>query len=63
MKELNGKTQSALRQIPKELQKLNKIIAVVGEILAGQKVNKLEQSKREFKEFMEEKERERKDVT
>ena len=63
MEKLNGKTQSALRQIPKELQKLNRIIAVIGEILAGQKVKKLEQSKQEFKEFVEEREHEGKGVT
>ena len=50
----NKETEDAIVQIPKELNKMTKILAAIGEALFNVKMKKFENDKEEFKEFMKE---------
>jgi len=54
MKKLEKETQKAVIQIPKEIEKLTKVIAVIGETFFNTKIRKLEQSKKDFEELVKE---------
>ena len=55
-------TEKAITQIPKELNKLSRVIAVIGETLFNKKIDELHSNKIKFKELME-KEQSRRGVT
>lgn len=52
---MQRETEKALRQIPKELAKLNKIIVAIGQAMAGKKASELAKTKKEFDNEMQEK--------
>lgn len=45
---MQEETEKAIKQIPKELARLNRIIAAIGQAVAGKKVKQLKKSKKEF---------------
>lgn len=45
---MQSETEKAIRQIPRELAKLNKMIVVIGQAMTGKKVNQLQKTKKEF---------------
>lgn len=52
MSRLNGKTKKAIREIPAELRKLNKLIVALGDGLMSIKIDRLRQDKEDFRELM-----------
>ncbi|MFH1257015.1 MAG: hypothetical protein V1494_07040 [Candidatus Diapherotrites archaeon] len=57
MGKINGKTKKAIQEIPVELKKLNKIIAVIGDGLMNVKIDRLRQDKEDFNELVNRKKR------
>jgi len=51
---LEKETEKAILQIPKEINKLTKVIAVIGETLFNAKIKKLEINKKDFEELAKE---------
>jgi hypothetical protein len=60
---LEKETQKAITQIPKEIEKLTKVIAVIGETLLEIKILKLEENKKEFKRVIEEEKNQRRGIS
>ncbi len=56
---MHKETQKAIRQIPKELNKLSKIIAVIGGTLVNEKIEKLHLNEKKFRELVEKEENRR----
>lgn len=59
---MHKETQKAITKIPKELNKLSRIIAVIGETLFDKKIEKLRVDEKKFLELME-KEHSRRGIT
>jgi len=47
------KTEEAIEQIPRELDKLTRIVSIIGETLFNTKIKKLKENKEQFKELVE----------
>ena len=45
---MKNETEKAIKQIPKELAKLNKMVVVIGQAIAGKKVKQIKKAKKEF---------------
>jgi len=56
-KNLDTETQKAIVRIPNELNRLTKVIAVIGETLFNAKMEKLELNKKEFEKLVRKEER------
>ena len=56
---MQRETEKAIKQIAKELSKLNRIVAVIGQAFIGKKVTQLKDNSKEFKKIVEQ----RRDVT
>ena len=52
MKKIDNETKKAIIQLPKEVNKLTRVIAVIGETLFNTKAKKLKKNKREFEELV-----------
>ncbi|HZX20065.1 MAG TPA: hypothetical protein VFF13_03560 [archaeon] len=50
---MHKETQKAIRQIPKELNRLSTIIAVIGKTLVNEKIEKLHFNEKKFRELVE----------
>jgi len=50
---MQRETEKAIRQIPKELARLNRVIVVIGQAMAGKKASELGKTKKEFDNSME----------
>jgi len=44
-----NKTEKAITQIPRELKKLTKVIAIIGETLIDTKITKIKRNEKEFR--------------
>jgi len=49
---MQRETEKAIKQIPKELARLNRVIAVIGQAMAGRNVKQLKKSREEFEETL-----------
>jgi len=47
-----NKTEKAINQIPRELKKLTKVIATIGETLIDTRINKIKKNKKEFRRIV-----------
>ena len=50
---MQSETEKAIRQIPRELAKLNKMIVVIGQAMVGKKVKQVQETKKEFDKAVE----------
>ena len=49
---MKPETEDAIEQIPRELDKLTRIISIIGETLFNTKIKKLKENQEQFKELM-----------
>ena len=50
-KKLDKKTREAIIQTPREIRRLTKVIAIIGETLFDAKLKKIKRSEKDFKEL------------
>lgn len=60
MKKLEKQTEKAIKDIPKEIRRLSKVVATVGKIMVRSETVRLEQKKKKMQKIVEEA---RRDVT
>lgn len=65
MQKIDAETKKAIIQIPKEINKLSKVVACVGKIMSNAETQKLARKKKDFQELLKDssEKRQRSDVT
>ncbi|MFH1391522.1 MAG: hypothetical protein ABIH20_04390 [Candidatus Diapherotrites archaeon] len=53
---MKPETEEAIEQIPRELDKLTRIISIIGETLFNTKIKKLKENQEQFEELVKKKE-------